>query len=179
MFQLHCCVAVWNSRKLVQWNVIVLYPFCARASKYVPAESLFFHHIIWDFIWFGKECVWFSDQIIQTTKQQTHLYLQMKPHDLFIFLINLFPQTYPHAQHPWQRARGDPLQRGRGQDRWGIILYPVPVIFLATSLLIFFVHRCLYCHRLHARANEAREDGKIIIMILLAPTWAPGSFCSI
>ena len=31
---------MWSSRKLVQWNVIVLYQFCAQASVYVPALSL-------------------------------------------------------------------------------------------------------------------------------------------
>ena len=52
-----------------------------------------------------------------------------------------------------------------GVGRTGEGLYPVSLIIVATSLIIFFVHRCLYCHRLHARANEAREDGKMIIVI--------------
>ena len=39
-FQLHCCVAVGSSRKLVQWNVIVLYLFCVWASFHVPVKSL-------------------------------------------------------------------------------------------------------------------------------------------
>ena len=34
------CVAVWSRRKLVQWNVIVLYPFCVRATLHVPVKSL-------------------------------------------------------------------------------------------------------------------------------------------
>ena len=33
-------VALWSSRKLVQWNVIVLYPFCVRATLHVPVKSL-------------------------------------------------------------------------------------------------------------------------------------------
>ena len=48
-FQLHCCVAVWSSSKLVQWNVIVLYLFCVRASFHVPVKSLHLSRYFW---WF-------------------------------------------------------------------------------------------------------------------------------
>ena len=36
------CLAVWSSRKLVQWNVIVLYPFCVWATLHVPVKSLLY-----------------------------------------------------------------------------------------------------------------------------------------
>ena len=102
---------------------------------------------------------------------QCHIYYTLLCFNLawfnkeWLLFDTIYLQTDPHAQHPWQRPCGDPLQRWCGQNR-RVTCYHHYNYHWGT-LLIVCVHRCLYCHRLYARADEARENGEDYIIVIL------------
>ena len=149
------CVAVLSCRKLVQWNVIVLYPFCVRATFHVPVKSLNrlvgrVERAIWKMIFL---------EVIPLTKTQSHKNS---------FLYNSGTGYNKHKRPKLLRL--NPLSQTKKEQNWDYVSICFYVSLHYTSQINLNIPQAPHCLAVISFSPSLEVSTVWILLLMSGPT---------